>query len=150
MGYENLKPPLERIKMVSGFIAAHGQDGKHPDTDKGWDKQQYEPKLCTIAAATEAEQNGENAHSGTRLKPVSRLLHHLPAKVVRKYRRQPVARTAPSGAVLDRRCVRAGMEEWLRQGPNKRMAPNRRAKCRQTRYPDPKPSTLHETGASPA
>ncbi len=26
MGYENLKPALERIKMVSGFIAAHGQD----------------------------------------------------------------------------------------------------------------------------
>jgi hypothetical protein len=45
--------------------------------------------------------------------------------------------------------VRAGTEEWLRQGPNKRMAPNRRSKCRQTRYPDPKPSTLHETGASP-
>src|ERR1700675_466635 len=31
----------------------------------------------------------------------------------------------------------------------KRMPPNRRAKCRQTRYPDPKPATLHETGASP-
>jgi hypothetical protein len=45
--------------------------------------------------------------------------------------------------------VRAGMEEWLRRGPNKRMTPNRRAKCRQTRYPDPKPSTVHETGASP-
>jgi hypothetical protein len=45
--------------------------------------------------------------------------------------------------------VRVGTEEWLRQGPNKRMAPNRRAKCRQTRYPEPKPSTLHETGASP-
>ena len=29
------------------------------------------------------------------------------------------------------------------------MAPNRRAKCAQTRYPDPKPATLHETGASP-
>jgi hypothetical protein len=33
--------------------------------------------------------------------------------------------------------------------PNKRMASNRRAKCPQTRYPDPKPATLHETGASP-
>src|SRR5215468_5062420 len=45
--------------------------------------------------------------------------------------------------------VRAGMEEWLRRGPNKGMASNRRAKCRQTRYPDPKPATVHETGASP-
>ena len=45
--------------------------------------------------------------------------------------------------------VRAGMKEWLRWGPNKRMTPNRRAKCRQTRYPDPKPSTVHENGASP-
>src|SRR5215475_8949015 len=46
--------------------------------------------------------------------------------------------------------VRAGMEEWLRREPNKRMASNRRAKCRQTRYPDPKPATVHETGASPS
>jgi hypothetical protein len=30
------------------------------------------------------------------------------------------------------------------------MTPNRRAKCRQTRYPDPKLSTVHENGASPA
>jgi hypothetical protein len=29
------------------------------------------------------------------------------------------------------------------------MTPNRRAKCRQTRYPDPKRSTVHETGATP-
>jgi hypothetical protein len=29
------------------------------------------------------------------------------------------------------------------------MTPDRRAKCRQTRYPDPKLSTVHETGASP-
>ncbi len=48
-----------------------------------------------------------------------------------------------------RTIVRAGTEEWLRQGPNKGMPPNRRAKCRQTRYPDPKLSGLHETGASP-
>jgi hypothetical protein len=41
------------------------------------------------------------------------------------------------------------MEEWLRRGPNKRMAPNWRTKCRQTRYPDPKLSPLHEIGASP-
>jgi hypothetical protein len=45
--------------------------------------------------------------------------------------------------------VRAGMKEWLRQGPNKRMTPDRRAKCRQTRYPDPKHSAVHQTGASP-
>src|SRR5262249_506197 len=41
------------------------------------------------------------------------------------------------------------MEEWLRQGPNKRMTPSRRVKCHQTRYSDPKPSTVHQTGASP-
>jgi hypothetical protein len=29
------------------------------------------------------------------------------------------------------------------------MTPNRRAKYRQTRYPDPKLSTVHQTGASP-
>jgi transposase InsO family protein len=35
---------------------------------------------------------------------------------------------------------RAGREEWLRRGPNKRMAPNRRAKCA-TLIPSPQPST---------
>jgi hypothetical protein len=44
--------------------------------------------------------------------------------------------------------VRAGMEEWLRRGPNKRMTPNRRAKCL-TRHPDHRLSTVHENGASP-
>src|SRR5271167_2720833 len=62
----------------------------------------------------------------------------------------PQAGPSLTAAARDGRTfVRAGMEEWLRRGPNKRMAPNRRAKCRQTRYPDPKPATLHETGASP-
>jgi ubiquinone biosynthesis protein COQ4 len=28
MGYENLTPALERIKMVSGFLASHGQETK--------------------------------------------------------------------------------------------------------------------------
>jgi ubiquinone biosynthesis protein COQ4 len=28
MGYENLTPALERIKMVTGFLAAHGADTK--------------------------------------------------------------------------------------------------------------------------
>jgi putative tryptophan/tyrosine transport system substrate-binding protein len=28
MGYENLTPALERIKMVSGYIASHGKDAK--------------------------------------------------------------------------------------------------------------------------
>src|SRR5262245_42720859 len=28
MGYENLTPALERIKMVSGYIASHGKDIK--------------------------------------------------------------------------------------------------------------------------
>jgi hypothetical protein len=62
----------------------------------------------------------------------------------------PVDRGAVTAAARDgRTSVRAGMEEWLRRGPNKRMTPNRRAKCRQTRYPDPKLSTVHENGASP-
>jgi hypothetical protein len=71
------------------------------------------------------------------------------------------SRTSPSGgpqvgpsltaAARDgRTIVRAGMEEWLRQGPNKRMTPrSRRVKYHQTRYPDPKPSTVHQIGASP-
>jgi len=69
------------------------------------------------------------------------------------------SRTSPSGgpqvgpsltaAARDgRTIVRAGMEEWLRRGPNKRMTPSRRVKCSQTRYSDPKPSTVHQTGAS--
>jgi hypothetical protein len=28
MGYENLTPALERIKMVAGFLAGQGQDTK--------------------------------------------------------------------------------------------------------------------------
>ena len=40
-----------------------------------------------------------------------------------------------------RTIVRAGMEEWL---PNKRMTPGRKVKYHQTRYPDPKPSTVHQ------
>jgi hypothetical protein len=67
---------------------------------------------------------------------------HQPAAVLAAVKDKP-SRRPPSGAVLDRRCarrphLRAGrVEEWLRRGPNKRMAPNRRAKCTQTRYPDP-------------
>ena len=39
--------------------------------------------------------------------------------------------------------VPAGMEEWLRRGPNKRIAPNRRPKCLRpdTLIPSPQPST---------
>ena len=48
-----------------------------------------------------------------------------------------------------RTIVRAGTEEWLRRGPNQRMARHRRATCRQIRSPDPKRSTLHETGVGP-
>jgi hypothetical protein len=55
------------------------------------------------------------------------------------------SRTSPSGgpqlgpsltaAARDgRTIVRAGMKEWLRQGPNKRMTPDRRAKCRHVTY----------------
>jgi hypothetical protein len=56
----------------------------------------------------------------------------------------------PRPGLLGRRTrCRRRVPVRLRRGPSKRMAPNRRAKCRQTRYPDPKPATLHETGASP-
>ena len=44
--------------------------------------------------------------------------------------------------------VRPGTEEWLRPRPNQRIV-SRRTTCRQIRYSDPKPSPLHETGASP-
>jgi hypothetical protein len=79
---------------------------------------------------------------------------HQPAAVLASVKDKPFGRppTGPSltAAARDgRTIVRAGMKEWLRQGPNKRMTPDRRAKCRQTRYPDPKPSTVHQTGASP-
>jgi hypothetical protein len=42
-----------------------------------------------------------------------------------------------------RTSVRAGMEEWLRRGPNKRMTPNRRANIVRpdTLIPSPQPST---------
>ena len=43
---------------------------------------------------------------------------------------------------------RAGTEEWLRRGPNKRIV-SRRTTCRQIRYSNLKRSPLHETGASP-
>ena len=48
-----------------------------------------------------------------------------------------------------RTIVRAGTEEWLRRGPNQRMARHRRATCRQITSPNPKRSTLHETGVGP-
>src|ERR1700693_4014823 len=48
-----------------------------------------------------------------------------------------------------RTMVRVGTEEWLRRGPNQRMARHRRATCRQIRSPNPKLSPLHGTGASP-
>jgi transposase InsO family protein len=79
---------------------------------------------------------------------------HQPAAVLASVKDKPSGRPRTE-AVLDRRSARrphqraAGMEEWLRRGPNKRMTPNRGAKCRQTKYPDPKPSPLHGTGASP-
>src|ERR1700693_3163505 len=48
-----------------------------------------------------------------------------------------------------RTIVRVGTEEWLRRGPNQRMARHRRATCRQIRSPNPKLSPLHGTGARP-
>src|ERR1700693_1473534 len=47
-----------------------------------------------------------------------------------------------------RTIVRVGTEEWLRRGPNQRMARHRRATCRQIRSPNPKLSPLHGTGVS--
>jgi len=73
----------------------------------------------------------------------------------------PPSRTSPSGgrkrrpsltaaARGGRTIVRAGTEEWLRRGTNRRMSRHRRAACRQITPPDPKRSTLHQTGAGPA
>jgi hypothetical protein len=59
---------------------------------------------------------------------------------------------APTAAVLDRPCAR---RPHHRAGRDGRMAlpgaepRNRRATCRQIRWPDPRRSTLHETGVSP-
>ena len=49
----------------------------------------------------------------------------------------------------DRTIVRVGTEEWLRRGPNQRMARHVRATCRQIRSANSKLSPLNETGASP-
>jgi hypothetical protein len=56
---------------------------------------------------------------------------------------RPLGPSLTAAARDGRTIVRAGMEEWLRQGRNKRMIPSRRGKCHQTRYCDPKPSTVH-------
>jgi hypothetical protein len=44
--------------------------------------------------------------------------------------------------------VQAGTERCSR--PNQKITPKRRTECGQTRYPDPKTSPVHETGASPS
>ena len=56
--------------------------------------------------------------------------------------------TAPARAGV--RDVRAGTEKRTPQGPNRKTTVNRRTRCRHFRYLEPKPSPLHETGASPA
>jgi hypothetical protein len=43
--------------------------------------------------------------------------------------------------------VQAGTERCSR--PNQKITPKRRTECGQIRYPDPKTSPVHETGASP-
>ena len=63
------------------------------------------------------------------------------------------SRTVSMPAILDRRfsrwpTERAGRDEKMIQAEPKD-ATKRRTKCRQTRYPDAKPSPLHQTGASP-
>jgi putative transposase len=88
---------------------------------------------------------------------------HQPAAVLATVKDKPsgrpqdaaVPRVKPEGRLLTaaardgRTIVRAGTEEWLRRGPNQRMARHRRATCRQIRSPNPKLSSLHGTGASP-
>src|SRR4029077_6412602 len=59
--------------------------------------------------------------------------------------RPSLTATARDGRTI----VRVGTEEWLRRGPNQRMARHRRATCRQIRSANPKLSPLHGTGASP-
>jgi hypothetical protein len=59
---------------------------------------------------------------------------------------RPPAKLAVPGARDGRTIVRTRMEEWLRQGPNKRMTPSQRVKCHQTRYPDPKSSKSTKSG----
>jgi hypothetical protein len=61
----------------------------------------------------------------------------------------PTGPSLTAAARDGRTIVRAGTEEWLCQGPNQRMARNWRTTCCWTRYPDPKRSPVHETGASP-
>ena len=63
---------------------------------------------------------------------------------------KPEGRLLTAAARDGRTIVRAGTEEWLRRGPNQRMARHRRATCRQITSPNPKRSTLHETGVGPA
>src|SRR5512132_3631203 len=60
-------------------------------------------------------------------------------------RRPTLTAPAPAGV----RDVRAGTQKRTPQGPNRKTAVNRRTRCRHSRYPEPKPSPLHETGASP-
>ena len=70
------------------------------------------------------------------------------------------SRTSPSGGRKKRPSLTAtardgratgwaGTKEWLRRGPNQRMARYRRTICSQPAYPDHKLSPLHQTGASP-
>jgi hypothetical protein len=69
---------------------------------------------------------------------------HEPDVVLAAVKDRPFGRPR-NGAVLDGRCARRPHHCASRDGrmaptgPNKRMAFNRRAKCRQTRYPNPKP-----------
>ena len=122
-------------------------------------------RACAVFAFIEGFYNPRRRHSSIGyLSPVDYERRHQQSRSIPTHTILPPcsrpSRTSPSGgrqeaAVLDRRCarrphiVRAGTEEWLRRGPNKRMARNRRTTCRQIRYPDPKPSPVHETGASP-
>ena len=63
---------------------------------------------------------------------------HQPAAVLAAVKDKPSGRpqerpSLTAAARDGRTIVRAGTEEWLRQGPNQRMARNRRATCRQIR-----------------
>jgi|HubBroStandDraft_6_1064221.scaffolds.fasta_scaffold359406_3 hypothetical protein len=135
--------------------------------DEDWQTEPWMPPIQKLAKAgpvgyQAALYNPRRRHSSIGyLSPIDYERHaanpdaHQPAAVLAAVKDKPPGgpQAGPSltAAARDGRTfVRAGMEEWLRRGPNKRMAPNRRAKCPQTRYPDPNPTNLHETGASPA
>ena len=76
----------------------------------------------------------ERQHHATALDPDARQPAVVLAAVKDKPSGRPQEGPSLTAAARDgRTIVRAGTEEWLRRGPNQRMARNRRATCRQIR-----------------